>query len=283
MPVLAPATIPFLGLPTGASGSSLPRTDRRFWTLQLIIWPAYGIALMLPWLGIYSVVAMLPTKLVVAGSGLLASVGLRAVYRAVLRRWSHPGALILFVLIASLAAGLLWDSVLAGLLGGSLNQDLRRLGALGSGIPQFAGGLYHALVLLTWSMGYLGLKHYRSPSGNPVRVEPTGRLVLRDGRRAVVLDAEEIKWVEAAGDYVRVHGGPKRTLLRATMAGIEATLPATDYLRIHRSAIVRIAQVRELVPLPNSEYEVLLRDGTKLRASRTYAGRLRAVLGIGSE
>jgi len=301
LPMQASTRIPLQGVPTVGLRPSPRRFDRRFWTLQFVVWPAYGAALMLPWLGTYAIASMVPNKLVVAGSGLLTSAGLRCIYLTALRRRPSPGKVIAIVVIASVAAGLAWDSVLAALLGGSRSNDLRRLGALGSGIPQFAGALYHALVLLTWSLAYLGLKLYRSQLPHPLRVEtPPGtaassrhitfesppdeaphRLVLRDGKSTVVLDAGEITWVEAAGDYVRVHAGPKRLLLRATMAGFEATLPANAYVRIHRSSIVRIAQVRELISLPNREHEVVLRDGTKLRASRTYAGRIRAVLGIG--
>ena len=279
----APITIPFPGIPAAGTRPSRRRFIRLFWTVQLVVWPGYGLALMLPWLGTYTVASMLPNKLVVAGSGLLMSAGLRAVYRAVLSRRPSPAALITAVVLASVSAGLVWDAVLGSVLGGSASHDLRRLGALDSGIPQFAGGLYHALVLLTWSMAYLGLTQYRTrpvaAEGSPP--EAPRRLVLRDGKRAVILEAGEINRVEAAGDYVRVHAGAKRLLLRATMAGIEAALPATDFVRIHRSSIVPIAQVRELVPLPNSEYEVVLRDGIRLRASRTYAGRLRVALGIG--
>ncbi len=274
MPAKSPAALSLLNQPAEAPPAS------PFWTFQLVIWHAYGLVLMLPWLGTYPVGSMLPNKLVIAGSGLLASTGLRAVYRAALWRGPRLGALIPMVLLTSVAAGFGWDILLAELLGGPVSQDLRRLGALGSGIPQLAGGFYHALVLLTWSVVYLALKHYPSQAASPVRGGRPGQLVLRDGKHALLVDAEELKWVEAAGDYVRLHAGPKRLLLRATMARIAATLPAADYLRIHRSAIVRLAEVRELIPLPNSEYEVLLRDGTSLRASRTYADRLRVALSI---
>jgi two-component system LytT family response regulator len=64
------------------------------------------------------------------------------------------------------------------------------------------------------------------------------------------------------------------------MSRTAAALPAGTYLRIHRSAIVRLAQVRELVARPNRELDVLLRDGTRLRASRRYAERLREALGL---
>ena len=279
-----PITIPFPGMPTASSRPSRRGSSPLFWTFQLVVWPAYGVALMLPWLGTYTIASMMPNKLVVAGTGLAISAGLRSAYLSALRRWPSPGTVIAVVITASLVAGLLWDGLLSALLGGAASPDLRRLGALGSRIPQFAGAFYHTLVLLTWSMSYLGLKQYWTRPVEADEAPPLHaprRLIFRDGKRAVMLDAGDINRLEAAGDYVRIHTGSRRLLLRATLSGIEATLPEADFVRIHRSSIVPIAKVRELVPLANSEYDVMLRDGTKLRASRTYAGRLRAALGIG--
>jgi hypothetical protein len=279
------------GLQTVERQHSLSQPDVRFWATQSSLWIGYGVALMLPWVGTYTIASMVPNKVVVAGSGLLISSGLRTLYLAARRRGPGSGVLIAIVLTASAGAGFLWDGVLAAWVG-SPAHDLRRLGALGSGIPQLAGGFYHALIMLSWSMAYVAISQFRSRSTQPVRVaalsessppapaESPRRVLLRDGKRALVLNAAEIHRVEAAGDYVRVHTGPKRLLLRATMSAMESTLPATEFVRIHRSWIVRVALVHELRPLPNSEYEVILRDGTRLRASRTYAARLRAVLGM---
>lgn len=261
--------------------------------MQFVVWPAYGVMLMLPWLGTYSISTMLPNKAIVAGTGILASTGLRLALRSALRNRRSTAALLGIAAVCAIAAGMIWDSVLAMLLGGSVGHGFERMGTLNAGVPQLAGGTYHALVLLTWSMSYLGVRSYYTQRALHAAIEdarPGGavaaatlaprRVVLRDGKRALVLDAEEIVRVEAAGDYVRVHLGTRRLLVRSTMAGLETTLPATEFVRIHRSSIVRLAQVRELIPKPNFEFHVVLRDGTKLTASRTYAARLRAALEI---
>lgn len=114
----------------------------------------------------------------------------------------------------------------------------------------------------------------------PVSAAAPDRIVIRDGRKTIVLGAREIEWVEAEGDYVRVRTATGKLLIRATLGGTEAMLPAAEYLRIHRSAIVRVDHVREVHPRPNNELEVVLGDGTRLRASRTYSDRLKAALGI---
>jgi two-component system, LytTR family, response regulator len=108
---------------------------------------------------------------------------------------------------------------------------------------------------------------------------PPSRIPIRDRGRIVLLDADEITWIEAEGDYVRVHASGRGHLVRETMAAIESRLDAARFVRIHRSAIVNVTRVRELAALPNHDYVVVLRDGTRLRSSRRYADRLRTLVG----
>jgi two-component system LytT family response regulator len=108
----------------------------------------------------------------------------------------------------------------------------------------------------------------------------TGHLVARDGARTELVPFDEIDHVTADGDYVRVFAGKRQLLLRLTMNRIEAALPARDHVRIHRSAIVNIARIRTLEALPNAELTVVLKNGVTLRASRSYADRLRLALGL---
>ncbi|MGH9369475.1 MAG: LytR/AlgR family response regulator transcription factor [Thermoanaerobaculia bacterium] len=80
----------------------------------------------------------------------------------------------------------------------------------------------------------------------------------------------DIDWVEAEGDYVRLHAGARSHLLRETLSSVERGLPLRRFLRIHRSTIVNLDRVRELRSLENGDYAVLLHDSTELRLSRTY-------------
>ena len=117
----------------------------------------------------------------------------------------------------------------------------------------------------------------RTPSAElPAR---GGHLVARDGPRTELVPFDEIDYVIADGDYVRVFAGKRQLFLRLTMSRIEAALPA-QHMRIHRSAIVNLARVRTLEALPNAELSVVLRSGAALRASRSYAERLRLALGV---
>jgi two-component system, LytTR family, response regulator len=105
------------------------------------------------------------------------------------------------------------------------------------------------------------------------------RLVIRSGGRVVFARYNEIDWVEAAGDYVTVHCGPKCWLMRETMSTMEHQLKSRGFVRIHRSAIVRIQAISEMRALDNGEYRVSLRCGAELRLSRNYRDALPRMLG----
>ncbi len=104
------------------------------------------------------------------------------------------------------------------------------------------------------------------------------RVAVRDRGRLVLLDPRDIEWVAADGDYLRVNASARSYLVRETLTAMEARLPALRFVRIHRSSIVNVAHIAALEPLPNREFVVVLRDGTRLRSSRSYEDRLRRVL-----
>jgi two-component system LytT family response regulator len=105
------------------------------------------------------------------------------------------------------------------------------------------------------------------------------RMVVKSGGRLFFLRADEIDWVEAAGNYVRLHVGAESHLLRETMNSIETRLNPDTFFRIHRSRIVNIERIKELQPWFNGEYVVILRNGTKLTLSRGYREKLQDRLG----
>jgi two-component system LytT family response regulator len=89
---------------------------------------------------------------------------------------------------------------------------------------------------------------------------------------------EEVDWIDAAGNYVRLHAGGRQHLVRETMKSIESRLDPDVFVRVHRSAIVNIDRVATLEPYFHGEYVVVMRDGSKLTSSRSHSGRLRALL-----
>ena len=104
------------------------------------------------------------------------------------------------------------------------------------------------------------------------------RIVLKSAGRVSFLKTDELDWVAAEGNYVRLHVGAQSYLLRETMKGIETKLDPERFIRIHRSTIVNTDRIKELHPLFHGEYAVILRDGTRLTASRGPENKLRRLL-----
>jgi two-component system, LytTR family, response regulator len=102
----------------------------------------------------------------------------------------------------------------------------------------------------------------------------TDRLVVKSGGRLFFLRTDEIDWIEAAGNYVRLHVGTTSHLLRETMNAIESRLDPEKFFRIHRSRIVNMERIQEMQPWLNGEYAVVLSNGTRLTLSRGYREKL---------
>jgi len=105
------------------------------------------------------------------------------------------------------------------------------------------------------------------------------RLALKTGGRVSFLRADEIDWIEGEGNYARLHVAKQSHLIRETMNQLESRLDPSRFLRIHRSTIVNTERIKEIQPLFNGAYGVLLKDGTRLTLSRGYRDRLRVLTG----
>jgi two-component system LytT family response regulator len=111
------------------------------------------------------------------------------------------------------------------------------------------------------------------------RPKPLERLVIKSAGRVFFLRAEEIDWIEAAANYVKLHVGKESHLLRETINGLAAKLDPDKFLRIHRSTIINLERVKELQPWFHGDYVVILKDGTQLTSSRNYREQLHKLLG----
>jgi two-component system, LytTR family, response regulator len=105
------------------------------------------------------------------------------------------------------------------------------------------------------------------------------RIVIKSAGRIFFLGVEEIDWVEAADNYVRLHAGRASHLLRETMNSIEKRLDPAQFMRIHRSTIINTRRIKELHALFHGEYEITLMDGTRLTTARGYRERLQELFG----
>ena len=105
------------------------------------------------------------------------------------------------------------------------------------------------------------------------------RFVIKSAGRVFFLRADEIDWVEAAGNYVQLHVGPTTHLMRETMGRLEARLDPEKFVRIHRSTIVQVDRIKEMQPAFHGDYIVILQDGARLNLSRSYREKLQTLLG----
>lgn len=107
------------------------------------------------------------------------------------------------------------------------------------------------------------------------------RIVIRETGRVFFVEVADIGWLEAEGNYVALHVVDGKThLVHETLAKLEARLDASRFVRIHRSTIVRVDRIKELLPHFNGEYVVVLKDGTRLKLSRSFLDTARVALGL---
>jgi two-component system LytT family response regulator len=101
------------------------------------------------------------------------------------------------------------------------------------------------------------------------RTQPD-RLSIKVDGRVLFLGVEEIDWVEADDNHVKVHMGQRTHQVRSTMASFEKRLPTEKFLRIHRSAIVNVRRIVEVQPWFAGDYVFILAGGTRLTSGRSY-------------
>jgi two-component system LytT family response regulator len=107
---------------------------------------------------------------------------------------------------------------------------------------------------------------------------PLERLVVKSRGRVYFVRVDEIDWIQTAGHYLVLHAAGKEHLIRETISALEQRLDPDRFVRIHRSIIVNIDRVKELVPTFHGEYDLELGDGTRLASGRGYSDRLQAIV-----
>lgn len=150
------------------------------------------------------------------------------------------------------------------------------------GKPRFRVAVERALERLAAEDRTLGptVASLATPGGDPGALATAGesepeaaralprRLAIRTGETMRLVDVESIVWVEACGDYVRIHAGRETHLVAERMHGIERLLDPRRFVRIHRSTLVRLEAIRELAREPDGSGAIALEDGVRLRVAR---------------
>ena len=113
-------------------------------------------------------------------------------------------------------------------------------------------------------------------AGIPGRPAAARQILVRETERAFFLPVDEIQRVSAAGNYVEVYAAGKVHLVRDSLTSFINQLDPAEFLRVHRSHVVRVSFIAELRPLFHGDYELVLRDGQTLALSRRHKALLPA-------
>ena len=112
---------------------------------------------------------------------------------------------------------------------------------------------------------------------------PARTLLVRDGTRTINVPHDDIVWIEAEDYCARIHLGDRTVLVRESLRSLVDELSDAGFVRVHRSAIVRLSAIRAMEPLSSGDQRLTLTNGTELRVSRTYrTAVVRALSGLGS-
>jgi two-component system LytT family response regulator len=114
-----------------------------------------------------------------------------------------------------------------------------------------------------------------APTGSPTY---SGPLIVRTKGRLIFLRMRDIDYVRSAGNYVHIYAAGERYSVYASMGSVEERLDPALFIRIHRSAIVNVARIREAVPWFNGEHALVLHDGTELNIGRSYRDRFEQLM-----
>lgn len=104
------------------------------------------------------------------------------------------------------------------------------------------------------------------------------RFAIRQGRKLSFVELADVSWIEGLGDYAGLHVNGRTHLIRESLTSLALRLDRQQFVRIHRSTIVRIDRIVQIESLANRDFLVTLSDQSKVRSSRTYSSALRSLL-----
>ncbi|MEH6635928.1 MAG: response regulator [Halioglobus sp.] len=105
------------------------------------------------------------------------------------------------------------------------------------------------------------------------------RLTIKDGSEFQFVRMDDIRWIDAAGDYMCVHASGKTHIMRTTMKQLEGALNPEVFLRVHRSSIVNLNYITAAQVSANGEYQLTLEGDAQIKVSRSYGHRIKSLLG----
>ncbi|MGM0545530.1 MAG: LytR/AlgR family response regulator transcription factor [Bacteroidota bacterium] len=120
----------------------------------------------------------------------------------------------------------------------------------------------------------MGSEDYTNGTSVQGQHQYMNRLLVKNSQKNVFVDVDDIRWIESAGNYVKLHLPDQTHMIRGALKNLESKLNPHQFVRIHRSKIVNIERVEEIEPWFSGDSKVTLKNGKKLRMSRNYKDNL---------
>jgi two-component system, LytTR family, response regulator len=110
--------------------------------------------------------------------------------------------------------------------------------------------------------------------------EEKNRIVVREGGNIRIIPINEVQYIEAYDDYVKIYTAKEMFLKKKTMSYYEQNLDPTQFVRVHRSYILQVSHLTRIEPLEKDTHVALLKSGAKVPLSRSGYAKMKTVLGI---
>jgi len=188
----------------------------------------------------------------------------------------HAVALVVFSLVHTLGMGALRMLWFVGILGDASYRFPITLDRLGY---EFTKDIFTYCVMNLGVMAFRYLRERETAVAPAAKVDaPPERFAVRKrGGSEIMVEVADIDWIEASGNYAILHVGGETFEIRSSLARLEGELDPRRFVRVHKSHLVNIARVAEVVPWVSGDWRIRLQDGAELNLSRRYRQRFEAL------
>ncbi len=189
---------------------------------------------------------------------------------------AHGVAIVAFSIVHTLGMGALRLLWFVGILGDATYRFPITLDRLGY---EFTKDIFSYCVMNLGVMAFRYLREREAKSAPVPQPEPTPErfAVRKRGGSEVVVEVADIDWVEASGNYAILHVAGETFEIRSSLAKLEAELDPKRFVRVHKSHLVNIGRVVEVVPWVSGDWRIRLQDGAEVNLSRRYRQRFEAL------
>ncbi len=189
---------------------------------------------------------------------------------------AHAVALLVFSIVHTLGMGALRMLWFGGILGDTSYRFPITLDRLAY---EFTKDIFTYCVMNLGIMAFRYLREReRAVAPAPKAEAPPERFAVRKrGGSEIMVEVADIDWIEASGNYAILHVGGETFEIRSSLARLEAELDPKRFVRVHKSHVVNISRVAEVVPWVSGDWRIRLQDGAEVNLSRRYRQRFEAL------